>query len=122
MMTALYIAWLCIKYSFLLWVYFLAVMKLRDIRDAGKLVGPTKYPALAVLGVGYALDAIVNTVPMTLLFWELPQWQRGANGKREWTVSDRTKRLKLAGGWRGRLSAWLRTHFLAKADTSGGHD
>lgn len=122
MISALYIAWLSIKYSFLLWVYFLAVMKLRDIRDAGQLVGPIKYPALAVLGVGYALDAGVNVFPVSLFVWEWPKWQRGENGKREWTVSDRTYRLKVAGGWRGRLSAWLRTHFLAKADKSGGHD
>lgn len=116
-MSWLFVAWLSAKYSFLLWVYFLAVMKLRDVRDAKQLVGPIKYPAFMVLGIGYALDAVVNTFPVSLLVWEWPQWHR-----REWTVSDRTKRLKLAGGWRGRFCAWLRTHFLAKADASGGHD
>lgn len=122
MITALLVAVLSVAVSFLLWVFFLAVMKLRDIRDAGQLVGPIRYPGFAALAIGYLLDAIVNVIPVSLIVLELPQWQRGANGKREWTVSDRTYRLKLAGGWRGRLSAWLRTHFLAKADKSGGHD
>lgn len=122
MITALLIAVLSVVVSFLLWVFFLAVMKLRDIRDAGELVGPIKYPALTALAIGYALDSIVNVFPVSLFVWELPQWQRSPNGKREWTVSDRTYRLKLAGGWRGGLCTWLRAQFLAKADKSGGHD
>ena len=122
MTTIFLIATLSVVCSFLLWVFFLAVMKLRDIRDAGQLVGPIKYPGYLTLAIGYLLDAIVNVLPLSLIVLELPQWQRDPNGKREWTVSERTYRLKQAGGWRGRLSAYLRTQFLAKADKSGGHD
>lgn len=101
--------------SYLLWVMFLAVMKLRDIKDAGKLGGAIKYPAYLTLAIGYVLDALVNIVVLTVLFLELPH---------ELTVSERTKRLALTepDAWRGKFSQWLRTHFLSAADNKGGHD
>lgn len=105
--------WLCVKCSFLLWVFFLAVMKLRDVRDAGKLNGQAKYPATLVLCIGYALDFAVNMVPATILFLELP---------RELTVSERTKRHREEQTFRGSISRWLRKGFLAIADTSGAHN
>ena len=98
---------------FLLWVFFLAIMKLRDVRDAGKLNGQAKYPAYFVLAIGYFLDFAVNTIPATILFLELPQ---------ELTVSERTKRHRDEVGFRGDMSRWLRKGFLAIADSSGGHD
>ena len=98
---------------FLLWVFFLAVMKLRDVRDAGKLNGQAKYPAFVVLFIGYAMDFAVNMIPATILFFELP---------RELTVSERTKRHRDEQTWRGAMSRWLRKGFLAIADISGGHD
>ena len=108
--------------SYLLWVFFLSVMMLRIIRDAAQLVGPIKYPAYLTLGIGYSLDAAVNVFPCTLVFWELPRFAVQANGKREWTVSERTKRLAQSQGWRGAISRYLRVEFLKKADSSGGHD
>ena len=98
---------------FLLWVFFLAVMKLRDVRDAGKLNGPAKYPAFAVLFIGYALDFAVNMILATIMFFELP---------RELTVSERTKRHRDEQTWRGAMSRGLRKGFLAIADNSGAHD
>ena len=108
--------------SFLLWVFFLAVMMLRTIRDAGQLVGHIKYPAYLTLAIGYSLDAAVNVFPCSLVFWEWPRFAVQPNGKREWTVSDRTKRLAKRQGWRGALARYLRVEFLRKADSSGGHD
>lgn len=106
--------WLTVKYAFLLWVFFLAVMKLRDIRDVGALVGPIKYPAYAVLGIGWTLDYLFNLGPLTVFYWEKPK---------ERTVSERTGRWALTdAGWRGRFSRFVRLEFLKKADKSGGHD
>lgn len=103
--------------SYLTWVFYLSIMKLWDMRKAGELVGPIKYPAYLTLGIGQVLNALTNTFVLSLIVWELPQWHKG-----EFTVSPRTERLKLAGGWRGRCAAWIRTHFLAKADKSGRHN
>jgi hypothetical protein len=114
---------LVLKTFFMLWVFFLAVMKLRDIRDAGALVGPIKYPAYAVLAVGYLQDAFGNLL-LSFFVLERPQYTGGlANWRKwEWTVSDRTKRLALVGAWRGQLCQWLRTVFMAPADSSGAHN
>ena len=149
--------WLVAKWAglgllalYVLWVYFLAVMKLRDIRDAPKLydqainspsykgeldgvkrpkglVGPIKYPAYLVLVIGYLWDAFCNLGPMSLFLLELPQLQlrQGLQGffkESEWTVSARTKRHAKEATRRGALSRWMRTIFLAPADLKGGHD
>ena len=109
----LWVVWLTLKYGFTLWVYFLAVMKLRDVRDDGHLTGPIKYPAYLVLGIGYALDFGFNVTFANVLFWELPK---------ELTVSERTRRHRDEQTWRGAESRFLRKSFLAPADKSGGHD
>lgn len=108
---------------FMLWVFFLAVMKLRDIREAGKLKGPILYPAYVVLVVGYLLDAFSNLL-LSIFVLEPPRYSGGLSNWRkwEWTVSERTKRLALAGAWRGKFSQWLRTIFMSPADARGGHD
>lgn len=123
-LNTLFYAWLGLKYSFLLWVFFLAVMKLRDVRDAGNLVGPIRYPAFLVLGIGYALDALVNMTVMFVVLWEQPSitFGKGWWTESEWTVSDRTKRWAQTDTWRGALCRWLRKRFLAPADSKGGHD
>ena len=104
---------ICAAASFTLWVFFLAVMKLRDVRDSGKLNGQAKYPAYLVLFIGYILDFVVNMIPATVVFLEIPQ---------ELTVSERTKRHRDEPTWRGAMSRWLRKGFLSIADTSGGDD
>ena len=109
---------------FMLWVFFLAVMKLKDIRNAGRLVGPVKGPAYLVLLIGYLLDALCNLLVLTALLLELPRLKGGAHWYKEseWTVSARTKRWALTATWRGAFCRWLRTSFLAAADVGGGHD
>lgn len=83
-----------------LWVLFLAVMKLRDARDAGTLRArtPAYCLGLFVLAIGYAVDALVNLTGATLLFLELP---------RELTVTARCKRLSPLPTWRGAVARWL---------------
>lgn len=108
---------------FLLWVFFLAVMHLRDVRNAGGLEGPAKHVGLAVLAVGYVLDVLAQIVWASPWFWELPP-RRGKFPWFEPTVSDRTKRWAAypGDGWRERSARWLRRVMLAPFDKSGAHN
>lgn len=109
-MTYALITLLCV---YLLWVHYVAVMRLMQVRDAGQLTPAMKaigYPALVV---GLLLDLIVNTVVATALFLELP---------REWTVSGRLWRLSNSpSSWRQRTALWLRVNLLDPIDPSGTH-
>lgn len=97
---------------FVLWVFFLAVMQLRTARDAGKLRGPVKPFAYAVLYIGWTLDAFVNIFVMTFVFFEIPG---------EFTVTARVKRHKRSVGNRGKIASWLCDNFLDPFDPSGSH-
>lgn len=82
---------------FFLWVYYLAVMGLKQNR--ANLKGLTLYAAAATLAIGYALDAYVNLVFMSLVLMELPK---------ETTVTARLKRhYKLDGTWGKRVAVWF---------------
>lgn len=76
-----------------LWIFFLAVMGLKRAQKEGKLSLQGKIFGYPVVAVGYALDVVVNTIVMTVIVVELPQWQLG-----EWTVSERLKRYRKKGG------------------------
>ena len=108
-MTYALITLLCV---YLLWVHYVAVMRLMQVRDAGHLTAAKKaigYPALLV---GLLLDLIVNTVVATLIFIELP---------REWTVSARLTRHSESTGWRQRVAVAIRTALLDNIDPNGVH-
>jgi hypothetical protein len=98
---------------YLLWVHYVAVMRLMQVRDAGHLTTAMKaigYPALVV---GLLLDLIVNTVVATLIFLELPK---------ELTVSSRLTRHSERGeGWRMRVALAIRTALLDNIDPNGVH-
>lgn len=115
-MTYLETALIVVLVLYSLWVHFLAVMKLRDIRDEGKLVGPLKYFGFTVLFIGYAFDMISNVIFSVLML--------NPPGIMYITVSAHTKYLALneSDYWRGKVSLWLRRVLLAPADKSGGHD
>lgn len=96
-----------------LWVLFLAVMNLKQARDAGKLHKAAFAFGVPVLVVGYALDVFVQMTVAVVIFAELP---------RELTVSGRVNRLiESGGGWRKREAEWFRDVLLAPFDQSGGH-
>lgn len=108
-MTYALITLLCV---YLLWVHYVAVMRLMQVRDAGHLTIAMKaigYPALVV---GLLLDLIVNTVVATLIFLELPK---------EWTVSARLTRHSESTGWRQRVAVAIRTALLDNIDPNGVH-
>lgn len=108
-MTYALITLLCV---YLLWVHYVAVMRLMQVRDAGQLTAAMKaigYPALVV---GLLLDLIVNTFVATLIFVELP---------REFTVSARLTRHSESTGWRQRVAVAIRTALLDNIDPNGVH-
>lgn len=97
----------------LLWVFYVCVMRLKMLRDAGTLTAGQKVLGYPTLLVGLLLDLAVNLVVASALFVELP---------REWTVSARLWRHSNDdGGWRKRLALWLRVQLLDTADPNGVH-
>ena len=61
---------------FITWVFFLAVMRLREMRDAGKLAFKVS-PILCVnaylaLIIGLILDVLVNWIVCTVVLFEIP--------------------------------------------------
>lgn len=98
----------------LLWVFYAAVMRLKQVRDAGGLSRAQKVFGYLTLFVGLLLDAVVNLVLASLVFAERP---------REWTLSGRLWRLSndAGAGWRRRLALALRVTLLDSIDPSGVH-
>lgn len=95
-----------------LWVYYLAVMHLKVARDRGELIGFVRYPAYFTLGVGLLVDFLMNVIPCSIIFLELP---------REKTVTSRLKRHINSEGWRSDLAAWFCMNLLNRFDPSGNH-
>ena len=70
------------------WVYFTAVMRLRELKDAGKLafkISPTLFVfAWINLIIGLVLDALVNLLVATVVLMEFPrEIPRGRRAGRE---------------------------------------
>ena len=96
-MIYLILAWLSSTY--LLWLFYLAVMCLKRARDAGLLNKTSTALGMPILMVGYLLDAFVNVFVMTFVFLEVPE---------ELTVTARLKRhIQTSDGWRLRLASWF---------------
>lgn len=102
----------------LLWVFFLAVMNLKRAKAAGLLSWQAKLFGYPVVWLGYAIDFTVNTLPMSALLIELPQWQL-----KELLVTDRLKRLRRTdkrSGWQRDVAEWFVT-LLNPFDPDGDH-
>lgn len=99
--------------TYTLWILFLAVMCLKGARDRGTLPKPAYYFALPILGMGYALDFLVNMFIMTPLLFEFPK---------ELLVTARCSRHKLFGeGRRKKIATWICENLLDPFDPSGCH-
>lgn len=97
----------------LLWSIYAAVMRLKQVREAGKLTTAMKVFGYPTLFVGLALDLLVNVFIGSPLFLELP---------RELTLSSRLWRLSTTGsGYRQRVALWLRVNLLDAIDPAGTH-
>lgn len=95
-----------------LWVFYLAVMNLKRVRDAGQLHKTAAVLGYPVLFVGLALDIVLNWTVMTVLLLELPK---------ESTISSRLKRHNEVGtGWRMHVVRFFEP-LLDPFDPSGDH-
>ena len=99
--------------SYALWVFYLAVMTLKKVKDEGKLGKVALALGMPVLFVGLFLDLLMNVFVMTVLLLELP---------REGTVTSRLKRHKKEStGWRLKVANWFASELLDHFDPSGTH-
>ncbi len=69
--------WFSARLIFGTWIYFLAIMRLREMRDAGKMDYSVS-PTLFVLGrvalvIGLVMDVLVNFFVATPVLMELPK-------------------------------------------------
>lgn len=98
--------------TYTLWLFYIAVMNLKRVRDEGKLSRFAAILGYPVLFIGLLLDLIVNVVVMTPLLLEMPQ---------EMTVTARLKRhLKESTGWQLAVVHFLKP-ILDPFDPSGTH-
>jgi hypothetical protein len=98
-----------------LWLYFVAGMRLKMVRDAGNLTRGDTVLGYMALAEGLLLDLVFHMVFGTLLFLELP-----ARG--EYTLSARLWRLSNGpDGWRRRFALKARKGLLDSLDPSGIH-
>lgn len=98
-----------------LWLYFVAAMRLKMVRDVGALTRAQTVLGYSVLAEGLVLDFLVHMLIGTLLFLELP-------ARNEWTLSARLWRLSNGPpSWRQRLALKVRTGLLDSIDPSGVH-
>lgn len=101
-----------------LWLFFLAVMSLKRAKAAGLLSWQAKLFGYPVVGLGYLIDFAVNTVVMTAVLIEPPQWQH-----KELLVTDRLKRLRRTdkrSGWQRDVAEWF-VSLLNPYDPDGDH-
>ena len=94
-----------------LWIFYIAVMNLKRVKDAGKLNTFSKILGYPVLFVGIVLDIIANVFVMTMILLEPPK---------ELLVTSRLKRHNQAGGWRKKVVQFFEP-ILDPFDPSGDH-
>lgn len=121
-MIILSYAWFCIKLIFGTWIYFLAIMRLREMRDAGKM-DYSLSPTLFILGrvaliIGLVMDVLVNILVATPILMELPkEWLTTARLCRWHHSTDTswyTRNVRLRFVRLGQI-------MLDAADTTGQH-
>ena len=107
------VLFLVLASPWILWIFFVAVMRLKQVRAAGQLSVAMKvfgYPAMAI---GLLFDLFVQYTLAWAIFAERPQ---------EYTVSGRLWRLSKTGtGWRQRWAIRIRVALLDAIDPSGVH-
>lgn len=103
--------WMILSF-WVLWVFYLAVMNLKRVRDKHGLSVAAKIMGYPVLYIGILLDFIVNVTLFTCIFLELPS---------ETLVTTRLQRHANSKGWRKTLAIWLGEALLNDFDPSGNH-
>lgn len=98
--------------AYLLWVFYIAVMNIKRVSDAGKLTPFAKALAMPVALMGITVDIAANWLVFTVVLLELPK---------ETTVTARLKRHhRESGGWRLAVVLFLEP-ILDPFDPSGDH-
>ncbi len=98
--------------TYLIYVFYAAVMNIKRVRDMGKLTLVGKVFGYPTLAIGLILDLFVNVTLMTVLMFELP---------RELTVTSRLQRHhKESTGWRLAVVKFFEP-VLDPLDPSGDH-
>ena len=95
------------------WLFYLAVMSLAPHRHTMSPVA--RAHAYVLLGVGFALDFVLNVVVGTVLFLKLPQ---------DWLLTGRLERYindQRETRWRRALALWICFHLLDQFDPKGSH-
>jgi hypothetical protein len=112
--------------SFLLlnatWVYFGFIMRLRQVRDEGKLTFKNTPFAFALgyahLFIGLVLDVLVNWVFCTIAGLEFPKEFLTTSRWIRWFDLPQTT---LLNRWRKGVANWFSAHFLDDVDPDGNH-
>lgn len=95
-----------------LWIFYLAVMNLKRVRDQNKLTKTALYLGLPVLWTGFVLDAVVNIFVVSVMLLEVPK---------ELLVTSRFKRHNASpSGWRKKVVTWFEP-LLDPFDPDGNH-
>jgi len=98
--------------TYLLYVFYAAVMNIQRVKEMGKLNTMGKVLGYPTLVIGLILDLIVNVFVMSILFLELPK---------ELTVTSRLKRHhRESVGWRLVIVKFFEP-ILDPLDPSGDH-
>ena len=109
---------------------FIAIMRLRDMRDSGelaKLHWSVTWAAYALLNIGLVFDMLLNLVPMSVLFFELPHIRFALRfwywlpyphpTELELLVTGRVRRHKKhSTGWRNTQALWWCRNWLTPFD------
>ena len=106
--------WLSALSVWLLWTFYVAIMHLLKVHQAGNLKGLTRVFGYPVLLVGVILDTVVNWFVASIMFLEIPK---------EFLVTTRLQRhwKNDPKSWRGKLARSISNLLLDQFDPSGDH-
>jgi hypothetical protein len=99
--------------AWVLWVIYTAMMRLKQVREAGKLTLAMKVLGYPVLFFGLVIDFLLNAIPGSIIFMEWP---------REYTLSERLWRhSQESTGYKQKVAELIRVNLLDAIDPSGVH-
>lgn len=99
--------------AWVLWVIYTAMMRLKQVREAGKLTLAMKILGYPVLFFGLVIDFVLNAIPGSIIFLEFP---------REYTLSERLWRhSQESTGYKQKVAELIRVNLLDAIDPAGVH-
>ena len=99
-------------YTLFCWVLYVAAMNFARVEKSGVAIHPfVRFNARLVWFAALPVDAALNVL-WSFLFLDIP---------RELILSPKLKRLKVKGGWRGKVATWVCRYVLNPFDPDGHH-